>query len=171
MILRRRAEQSSRPVGARRERHLRRRCSMAEVIGRFSAHTFALLRIVAGLMFAMHGTQKLLGYPPMPKAMAGPLPPLMKVAGGIELVCGALIAIGLFTGIAAFIAAGEMAAAYFMGHASHGIWPLENQGELSVLYCLFWLFVAAHGGGIWSIDNAIRGRRPVVTTSCVGAVP
>src|SRR5438067_11534287 len=130
MILRRRAEQSSRPVGARRERHLRRRCSMAEVIGRFSAHTFALLRIVAGLRFAMHGTQKLLGYPPMPKAMAGPLPPLMEVAGFIELLGGFLIAIGFFTGIAAFFASGEMAAAYFIAHAKGGLWPLQNQGEL-----------------------------------------
>src|SRR3954466_14446327 len=101
MILRACGEQSSRPVGARRERRLRRRCSMAEVIGRFSAHTFALLRIVAGLMFAMHGTQKLLGGPPMPPGMSGPLPPLMKIGGGIELVGGLLIAFGLFTGVAA----------------------------------------------------------------------
>jgi putative oxidoreductase len=89
----------------------------------------------------------------------------MKVAGGIELVGGLLIAIGLFTGIAAFVACGEMAAAYFMGHAHGGFWPLENKGELAVLYCFLWLFVAAHGAGIWSIDNAIRGRRPVVTTA------
>jgi len=138
---------------------------MAELIGRFSAQTFAILRIVAGLMFAMHGTQKLLGYPPMPKGMAGPLPPLMKVAGGIELICGILIVIGLFTGIAAFIAAGEMAAAYFIGHAPRGLLPIVNQGELAVLYCFVWLFVAAHGGGIWSIDNALRRRTPVVTTA------
>jgi putative oxidoreductase len=138
---------------------------MAEVIGRFSAHTFALLRIIAGLMFAVHGTQKLLGYPPMPPGMNGPLPPLMKVAGGIEIVTGVLIAIGLFTGIAAFIASGEMAVAYFMVHAHGGFLPLQNQGELAVLYCFVFLFIAAHGAGIWSIDNAIRGRRPVVTTS------
>jgi putative oxidoreductase len=139
---------------------------MAEVIGRFSAQTFALLRIVAGLMFAMHGTQKLLGWPPMPPGMAGPLPPLMMVAGGIELVCGLLVAVGFFTGIAAFIASGEMAVAYFMGHASHGpFWPLENKGELAVLYCFVLLFIAAHGAGIWSIDNAMRHRTPVVTTA------
>ncbi len=138
---------------------------MAELIGRFSAHTFAILRIVAGLMFALHGTQKLLGYPPMPKGMSGPLPPLMMVAGGIELVCGFLIVLGFFTGIAAFIASGEMAVAYFMGHASHGgFWPLENQGELAVLYCFLWLFVAAHGAGIWSVDNALR-RKTVITTA------
>lgn len=139
---------------------------MAEVIGRFSAHTFALLRIVAGLMFAMHGTQKLFGWPSMLPGMAGPLPPLMKVAGGIELVGGLLIAIGLFTGIAAFIASGEMAVAYFMGHASHGsFWPLENKGELAVLYCFVFLFIAAHGAGIWSLDNVMHRRTPVVTTA------
>ncbi|MEA2342830.1 MAG: putative oxidoreductase [Thermoanaerobaculia bacterium] len=139
---------------------------MAEVIGRFSAQTFALLRIVAGLMFAMHGTQKLLGWPPMPPGMAGPLPPLMKVAGGIELIGGVLIAIGLFTGIATFLSSGEMAVAYFMGHAAHGpFWPLENKGELAVLYCFVFLFIAAHGAGIWSIDNAMRRRTPVVTTA------
>jgi putative oxidoreductase len=137
---------------------------MAEVIGRFSAQAFPLLRIIAGLMFAMHGTQKLLGWPPMPPEMSGPLPPLLKVAGGIELIGGLLIAIGLFTGIAAFIAAGEMAAAYFMGHAPHGFWPLENKGELAVLYCFVFLFIAAHGAGIWSIDNALR-HRTVVTTA------
>jgi putative oxidoreductase len=139
---------------------------MAELIGRFSAQTFAILRVVAGLMFAMHGTQKLFGYPPMSKGMAGPLPPLLKVAGGIELICGILIVVGFFTGIAAFIACGEMAVAYFMGHASHGgFWPIENQGELAVLYCFVWLFVSAHGAGIWSIDNTMRRRTPVVTTA------
>ena len=138
---------------------------MAELIGRFSAQTFAILRIVAGLMFALHGTQKLLGYPPMPKGMSGPLPPLMMVAGGIELICGFLIAIGFFTGIAAFIASGEMAAAYFMGHASRGgLLPIENQGELAVLYCFLFLFIAAHGAGIWSVDNALR-RKTVITTA------
>jgi putative oxidoreductase len=138
---------------------------MAELIGRFSAQMFAILRIIAGLMFAMHGMQKLLGYPPMPKGMSGPLPPLMMVAGGIELICGFLIAIGFFTGIAAFIASGEMAVAYFTAHAPHGLWPVQNQGELAVLYCFVWLFVAAHGAGIWSIDNVLRRRTPVVTTA------
>jgi putative oxidoreductase len=139
---------------------------MAELIGRFSAQTFAILRVVSGLMFAMHGTQKLFGYPPMPKGMSGPLPPLMMVAGVIELVCGLLIAIGFFTGIVAFIASGEMAGAYFIGHAGKGgFWPLENQGELAVLYCFLWLFVAGHGAGIWSIDNVLRRRTPVVTTA------
>jgi putative oxidoreductase len=139
---------------------------MADLIGRFSAQTFAILRIVAGLMFALHGTQKLFGYPPMPKGMGGggPLPPLLMVGGGIELICGFLIAIGFFTGIAAFIASGEMAVAYFMAHARGGFWPVQNQGELAVVYCFLWLFVAAHGAGIWSVDNVLRRKTPVVTT-------
>jgi putative oxidoreductase len=137
---------------------------MAELIGRFSAQTFAILRIIAGLMFAMHGTQLLFGYPPS-KEMSGPLPPLIMVAGGLELICGFLIAIGFFTGIAAFIASGEMAAAYFMAHAPHGLWPIENKGEPAVLYCFVWLFVAAHGAGIWSVDSVLRRRTPVVTTA------
>ncbi|HEX7680472.1 MAG TPA: DoxX family protein [Thermoanaerobaculia bacterium] len=137
---------------------------MADLIGRFSAQTFAILRIIAGLMFALHGAQKLFGYPPMPTGMGGPLPPLMMVAGGIELICGFLIAIGFFTGIAAFIASGEMAVAYFIQHAPGGFWPVQNQGELAVVYCFVWLFVAAHGAGIWSVDNALRRKTPVVTT-------
>jgi putative oxidoreductase len=132
------------------------------MLGRFTPQLHALLRIVTGLMFAMHGSMKLLGWPPMPKAGGGgPLPPLLMVAGGIELVAGLLITIGLLTDWAAFIASGEMAAAFFMGHASHGsLNPLVNQGELAVVYCFVFLFMAAYGSGIWSVDAAMgRGRR------------
>jgi putative oxidoreductase len=132
------------------------------MLGRFTAYLYALLRIITGLMFAMHGSQKLLGWPPMPpmKGGGGPLPPLMLVAGGIELVCGLLIAVGLFTDWAAFIASGEMAVAFFMGHASHGsLNPLVNQGELAVVYCFLFLFLAGNRGGMWSVDAAMgRGR-------------
>jgi putative oxidoreductase len=101
----------------------------------------------------------------MPKGMSGPLPPIVMVAGGIELICGFLIVIGFFTGIAAFIASGEMAVAYFTTHAHGGFWPIVNQGEMAVLYCFIWLFVSAHGGGIWSVDNALRRRTPAVVTT------
>jgi putative oxidoreductase len=138
---------------------------MVELIGRYSAQTFAILRIIAGLMFAMHGSQKLLGFPPQSGAGGGGgMPPLMVAAGVIELVCGLLIAIGLFTGIAAFVASGEMAVAYFKVHALGGaFWPIQNQGELAVLYCFVWLFVSAHGAGIWSVDNVMRRRTPLTT--------
>ena len=135
---------------------------MYEVIGRFTPQTFALLRIVTGLMFFLHGTQKLLGYPPMEKPMKFPITSLPGVAGLIETVCGALILLGLFTGIAAFIASGEMAVAYFMGHASKGgFWPLQNHGEPAVLYCFVFLYFAAHGAGIWSIDSVLRKKTTV----------
>ena len=84
---------------------------------------------------------------------------LMGLAGIIELVGGLLIAIGLFTSIAAFIAAGQMAVAYFMAHAPKGAWPIQNQGELAVVLCFLFLYFAAQGSGIWSADAA-RRRRP-----------
>lgn len=162
----RRAEQSSRPVGANREHTLPGGAVMAELIGRFSAHTFAILRVVSGLMFAMHGSQKLFGLPPKSgPGGGGGLPPLLVAAGVIELVCGLLIAVGFFTGIAAFLASGEMAVAYFTAHAPGAFWPIQNKGEIAVLYCFLWLFVAAHGAGIWSLDNAMRRGTPVITTA------
>ena len=131
------------------------------MIGRYAPQLFAVLRIVAGLMFAMHGTQKLFGWPGG-KEPAGAA--MMKVAGAIELVGGLLIAIGLFTGIAAFICAGQMAAAYFMAHARQNFWPVLNQGELAALYCFVFLYIAAHGAGMWSVDAA-RNRGTVSTAS------
>jgi putative oxidoreductase len=130
---------------------------MQQVLGRYAPQFFALLRIVSGLMFALHGSQKLLGWPGGKAPMTQPL---MIAAGGIELVGGLLIAIGFLTGIAAFISSGEMAAAYFIAHA-HPITslPTMNQGELPVVYCFLFLFIAAHGAGIWSVDGARSGGR------------
>jgi putative oxidoreductase len=137
---------------------------MTEVIGRFTPQTFALLRIVSGLMFMMHGTQKILGWPPL--GMKGALPTIAVVAGWIELVGGFLILIGLFTGIVAFLCSGEMAVAYFMGHAATGgMNPLVNKGELAALYCFIFLYIAAHGAGIWSVDNILRKRTPVTAST------
>lgn len=141
---------------------------MDTVIGRFSPQAFAILRIIVGIMFAMHGSQKLLHWPPPQGGGGGGggLPPLLIVAGVIELVCGLLMAIGLVAGWAAFLACGEMAVAYFLGHASKGgPIPLQNKGELAVVYCFLFLYIAAHGAGIWSADAAIRGRRPATTTT------
>jgi putative oxidoreductase len=139
---------------------------MTEVIGRFTPQAFALLRIVSGLMFMMHGTQKIFGWPPRQGGGGGGgLPPLMLAAGWIEIVGGFLIMIGLFAGIAAFICSGEMAVAYWMSHAAKGgLIPLVNKGELSALYCFVFLFIAAHGAGIWSVDNLLR-KRSTVTAS------
>ena len=130
---------------------------MTRWLGKYSPYLYALLRIVAGLMFAMHGSQKLLGWPNRPPME---LSPLLKAAGVIELVAGLLIAIGLFASIAAFIASGEMAFAYFIQHSPRGTLPILNQGELAVLYCFLFLYIASVGSGVWSVDALRGGRRP-----------
>lgn len=124
---------------------------------RFEPHSYALLRIMAGLMFIFHGTNKLLVWP------AGKAPVQMFSRGWfaaiIEIVGGTMITIGLFAGFAAFIASGLMAFAYFLSHAKDGFFPIVNRGELAVLYCFVFLFIAAHGSGIWSVDSLIRRGR------------
>ena len=133
---------------------------MERFLGRFSSQIFAILRIVAGLMWALHGTQKIFGWPGKGGGGGGGLPPLMVAAGWIEIVAGLMIAIGLFGSIAAFIASGQMAVAYFKAHAPRDFWPTVNEGEVAVLYCFLFLYIAAVGPGIWSVD-ALRksGRR------------
>lgn len=124
---------------------------MEKVLGKFSPQIYALLRIVAGLLFAQHGAQKLFG------ALGGeaqPIASLMGLAGVIELGGGLLIAVGLLGGLAAFIASGEMAVAYFKAHAPGGLFPIQNHGELPVVYCFLFLYIASHGSGIWSVDAA-----------------
>ena len=118
----------------------------------------SVLRIVAALLFLEHGAQKLLGFPP---GSPMPMPPaftLFWFAGLIELVGGTLIALGLFTRAAAFLCAGEMAFAYFIGHATRGFFPANNMGDAAILYCFVFLYLAAAGPGPWSVD-AMRGRR------------
>jgi putative oxidoreductase len=123
---------------------------MERYLGRYAPQLFAILRIVAGLMFAMHGTRKLFGWP-------GDGPPSgdeIGILGGIiETAAGALIAIGLHAGWAAFVASGMMAVAYFWKHQPNGLLPIVNRGELAVLYCFLWLFIAAHGPGVWSVEK------------------
>lgn len=123
---------------------------MEKYLGNFAPHLFALLRIIAGFMFAMHGTQKLFGWPGDgdPVDIAS----MMGVAGIIELVGGILIMIGLFGSMAAFICSGQMAVAYFMVHSPQHWNPLINEGEKAILYCFLFLYIAARGSGIWSID-------------------
>ena len=124
---------------------------MERLLGRYSPYLYALLRIVAGLLFAQHGLQKLFGW--LGAQGAVELMSQMGAAGIIELVGGTLIAIGLFTSPVAFIASGEMAFAYFMAHAPKGFWPIMNGGELAVLYCFLFLYFAAVGSGKWSVDS------------------
>ena len=126
---------------------------MERVLGRFSPYLYALLRIVAGFLFALHGVQKLFG------ALGGQSVELMSqrgLAGFIELVGGVLISIGLFTSPVAFIASGEMAWAYFQQHAPRSFWPIVNGGELAALYSFLFLYFAAVGSGKLSIDSLRR---------------
>jgi putative oxidoreductase len=127
---------------------------MERYLGRYADVAYALLRFMSGAMFMMHGTQKIFGF--LGPKMTDGLP---LVAGIIELVAGFMIAFGLQAGWAAFIASGEMAAAYFMVHASGGFWPLVNKGELAVLYCFVFLYIATRGSGAYSIDAAMRRPR------------
>jgi putative oxidoreductase len=113
----------------------------------------AVLRIVTGLLFFMHGSAKLLGFPPE-IARAVPLFSLYGLAGTLEVVGGTLLVLGLWTRPVAFVLAGEMAFAYFMGHAGKGFWPIVNKGELAVQWCFLFLYFSAAGAGAWSIDNA-----------------
>jgi putative oxidoreductase len=123
---------------------------MSRFLGRYADVLYSVLRVVAGLLFAVHGTQKLFGFPAIGPS---PLPPLMAAAGLIELVGGLMVAFGVFASWAAFIASGEMAAAYFLAHAPRGFWPLLNRGEVVVLFCFIFLYVAARGGGRWSLTR------------------
>jgi putative oxidoreductase len=117
----------------------------------FTAQTYALLRIVTGFLFLWHGTQKLFGFPtPMP--MEAP-DFIIYVAGPIELVGGFFVMIGLFTGWAAFVCSGLMAAAYWMAHGTQALFPLLNGGELAALYCFVFLCISAQGSGVWSVDE------------------
>jgi putative oxidoreductase len=128
---------------------------MKRWLGRYSEPVYSIMRLMVGLAFACHGAQKLLG------AFGGQFPagkPLMIAAGVIELVGGGLIALGLFASYAAFVASGQMAAAYFMAHAPQGFWPLQNKGELALVYCFVFLYVATQGSGSWSLDRVL-GRK------------
>jgi putative oxidoreductase len=128
------------------------------MISRFAGATHSLLRIVSGLLFICPGGLKLFGwFGGMPGGIR--LTPLLFVAGTIEVFGGTLIALGLFTRPVAFIASGEMAVAYFMGHFPKGFWPIVNQGQPAVLFCFIFLFLAAAGPGPFSLDDAIRRRR------------
>jgi len=127
---------------------------MEWTVRKYAPYFYVLLRIVVGLLFACRGAQKLFGVfggiGGQPGASV-PLLSLVGLAGCIELVGGLLIALGILTSFAAFVASGEMAFAYFMQHFPRGFWPIRNGGELAVLYCFLFLYIAAHGAGIWGV--------------------
>jgi putative oxidoreductase len=125
----------------------------------WSPRLLSVLRIMAALLYMAHGTQKLLGFPPM--AAGRPMPDLLTlqgISGILELVLGLLLALGLFTRPAAFVASGHMAFAYFIGHAPRNFFPVLNNGDAAILFCFVFLYLSAAGPGPWSLD-AMRARR------------
>ena len=125
---------------------------MAMDIGSWSPRMLSVLRIITGLLFMEHGTQKLFGFPSSPNP--GPaLLSLLGVQGILELIGGLLILIGFLTRPVAFILAGDMAVAYFMAHAPRGFFPVLNGGQLAILYCFVFLYLFVAGGGVWSVDE------------------
>ena len=122
------------------------------MLDRFQPQAYALLRIVAGAFFVMHGSKKLFGWPADGSPAGGPLPLLILTAGVIEVVAGLMIASGFFTRAAAFLASGTMAVAFFKAHFPGGWNPVLNGGELAAVYAFLFLFVATRGPGVWSVD-------------------
>lgn len=129
---------------------------MDRLLGKYSGLLYAVMRVVVGLLFACHGAQKLFGVLGGESQLSNPL---MLAAGIIEFGAGGLVALGLWADYVAFIASGEMAFAYFMNHAPGGFWPITNRGELAVLYCFVFLYIASRGAGTLSVD-ALMGKKP-----------
>ena len=131
------------------------------LLSRWQPQLLAILRIVTALLFLEHGTAKLFHFPVAQPGAPDPLPTMLLAAAVIELVAGLLVGLGLFTRLAAFIAAGEMAVAYLMGHFTRGFWPVVNQGDAAILFCFVFLYLAAAGPGTWSIDGARTRSAPI----------
>jgi putative oxidoreductase len=128
-------------------------------LSEWAPRLLSVLRIMSALLFLSHGTQKILGFPPM--AGGRPLPEAFTMswsAGVLELVGGVLLALGLFTRPVAFVLSGEMAFAYFIGHAPRGFFPALNGGDAAILFCFVFLYLAAAGPGPWSLDAMRTGR-------------
>ena len=133
----------------------------ADLGGRWAPRLHSVMRLMAGLLFMEHGTQKLLGFPSYPASGAPAIGTLLWVGGIIELTCGFLIAIGLLTRPAAFLASGMCAAAYFIFHAPKSFFPIVNGGELAALYSFVFLYLAAAGAGPWSVDARLPRSNPL----------
>jgi putative oxidoreductase len=129
---------------------------LASFSNQWSPRLLSVLRAVAALLFMQHGAQKFFAFPAPSQMGQPPLLSLLGLAGVLELFGGLLLLIGLFTRPVAFVLSGFMAVAYFMAHAPQGFWPLLNKGELAALYSFVFLYLAAAGGGEWSVDRMRR---------------
>jgi putative oxidoreductase len=127
---------------------------------RYITITLFLLRIVVGIMFLQVGGMKILGwFGGMPGGTKAELLSQIGIGGLLEILGGIAIILGLFTRAVAFVLSGEMAVAYWQFHAHNGTWPIQNHGELAVLFCFIFLFFAAYGAGEWSIDAILKQHR------------
>jgi putative oxidoreductase len=120
----------------------------------------ALLRIMTALLFMEHGLAKLIHFPVAQPGVPDPLPAILVAAAWIEIVGGALVAVGLYTRLVAFICAGEIAIGYFMFHFPKSFWPIVNMGEAAILFAFIFFYLAAAGPGAWSIDG-MRMKKPL----------
>ncbi len=125
---------------------------------RWSARFLSVLRIVAAFLYMQHGAQKLFGVFATPQMHSFPVFSFMGLGGVIEFFGGLFVLLGLFTRPTAFILSGQMAVAYFMVHASKGFWPILNGGDLAALWSFIFLYLAAAGGGAWSLDRTLRRK-------------
>jgi putative oxidoreductase len=130
-------------------------------LSRWQPQLLAILRMVTGLLFLEHGLIKLIGFPPGGQPGLQDVGSFLWIAGLIEAITGVLVTLGLFTRAAAFVAAGEMAVAYWMVHAKMGLYPAVNMGEGAILFCFVFLYLAAAGPGAWSIDGARTRNAPI----------
>jgi len=131
-----------------------------DLISPYSSQILSVLRVMSGLLLLQHGTTKHLDFP-VSRMNDASLLTMGGAAGALELVGGALLVLGLITRPVAFILSGMTAVAYFYAHAPQGFFPLLNGGELAVLYCFVFLYIAAAGGGAWSVDRMMHGKKPV----------
>ncbi len=123
--------------------------------------SYFLLRVVSAFLFVQFGGMKLFGwFGGLPAGVTAPVMSQLWFAGVLEVFGGGAITLGLFTRPIAFILSGEMAVAYWQGHFPSGTWPIQNHGEPAVLLCFIFLYMAAHGGGEWSLDALMRRKRP-----------
>jgi putative oxidoreductase len=122
-------------------------------IEKYEQEVYSILRILVGFLFLWHGSQKLFSFPPAGHGMPGYI---IFVAGPIEFLGGFLVMIGLWTHWAAFICSGEMAYAYWFVHGTHVLLPIQNGGELAVIYCFLFLYISTRGSGVFSVDHILK---------------
>ena len=122
-------------------------------MSRFEKHVYAVFRFVIGFLFVFHGSGKLFNFPPFEAPPGAPMA-MLYTAGGIEFFGGLMVMVGFMAGWAGFLCSGLMAAAYWMAHGTQALLPIQNHGELSVLYCFAFLLISAKGSGLWSLDAA-----------------